>query len=59
MFSAVCRKAREAVMLPLLVGAFTVGINNHKIVHILQQSAMTESMRRYEEKTEKGVDGSL
>ncbi len=39
--STACQKAREAVVLLLLIGAFTVTVTNNKIVRTLQQSAMT------------------
>ncbi len=41
MISTPSRKTREVVVQPLLVGTFTVRITKHKIIRILQQSAMT------------------
>ncbi len=41
MISTSCRKVRAVVIQPLLVGVFAVRITNHKIVHMLHQSAVT------------------
>ncbi len=41
MVSTPGRKTREVVVQPLLVGVFAVRITTHKIIRILQQSAVT------------------